>query len=197
MKVSQIVNSVFTSNTYILSEVNSDWVWLIDIGDIEGVLKYLPENYKIKGVFLTHVHFDHIYGINKLIDLFPECLVYTSIHGKTGLYSDKLNMSYYHEDPLVFLGSKVHVLHEKDKIELFDNKYLETIETPGHNWSCLTYKVDNYLFTGDSYIPNVKVVTKLKGGDKEENKKSLLKIMNAITEVTIICPGHGEMTKNK
>ena len=193
MQVKQIVNSVFTSNTYILSEAKSKWVWLIDIGDIKGVLNSLSKDKIVKGVFITHTHYDHIYGINKLIASFPNCIVFTSEYGKKGLFSDKLNLSYYHEDLINFRGSNVKILHETNRIELFENCFLETLETPGHNWGCLTYKVDNYLFTGDSYIPNVKVVTKLKGGDRGENKKSLQKIMDNISENTIICPGHEGM----
>lgn len=195
MLVKQIVNSVFTSNTYILSEDNYSCIWLIDVSDIEGVLNSLTKDENVKGVFITHSHFDHIYGINKLLDTYPDCIVYTSEEGKKGLFSDKLNLSFYHEDPIIFLGTNIQILQETDKIELFKNCFLETMETPGHNWGCLTYKIENYLFTGDSYIPNVKVVTKLKGGDKEANKKSLQKIMDNIAVNTIICPGHGEMTK--
>ena len=193
MQVKQIVNSIFKSNTYIVSENNSAWVWLVDVGDIEGVLNSLTKKTFIKGVFITHPHFDHIYGINKLIDAFPECVVYSSEEGKQGLFSDKLNLSFYHDDPITFLGSNIQILSENDKIELFGNCYLETIETPGHNWGCLTYKVGNYLFTGDSYIPDVQVVTKLKGGDRVANTRSLQKIMDSISKDTIICPGHGEM----
>lgn len=195
MLVKQLTNSISTSNTYIISNDNYNWVWLIDIGDIEGVLNTITKDTIVKGVFITHPHFDHIYGINKLIDTFPDSLVYTSEEGKKGLYSDKLNLSHYHEDPIIFLGSNVHILKEKDKTELYENCHLETIETPGHNWGCLTYKTGNYLFTGDSYIPNVPVVTKLKGGDKEASKISLQKILINISENTIICPGHGAMSK--
>ncbi len=127
----------------------------------------------------------------------PECIVYSSEDGKKGLFSDKLNLSYYHNDPITFLGSNIQVLRENDTIELFGNCYLEILETPGHNGGCLTFKAGNYLFTGDSYIPNVPVVTKLKGGDKESNKKSLQKIMDNISEDTIICPGHGDMVQIK
>jgi len=195
MQVRQIVNSVFASNTYIISEDKFNWVWLVDIGDIEGVLNSLSKNTKVKGVFITHPHYDHIFGINKLIELFPDCIVFTSEEGQKSLGSDKLNLSFYHEVPIIFQGPNIQILHESDTIELFENCFVETIETPGHNWSCLTYKVDDYLFTGDSYIPNVKVVTKLKGGDREANKKSLKKIMDNISEDTIVCPGHGEMTQ--
>ncbi|MDO9155187.1 MAG: MBL fold metallo-hydrolase [Paludibacter sp.] len=195
MNIIRIENPIFTSNTYIISSEKHNWVWLVDIGGVDGVINSLSKDSMVRGVFITHSHFDHIYGINKLIDTFPECIVFTSVEGKKGLYSEKLNLSFYHDEPIVFEGSNVQILHENDKIELFENCFLETIQTPGHDWSCLTFKVDNCLFTGDSFIPNVKVVTKLKGGNKEENIKSLAKIMSNICENSIICPGHGEMSK--
>ena len=195
MQVTQIVNSTFTSNTYVVSEENTNYVWLIDVGDIEAILNILSGDSIVKGIFLTHVHFDHIYGINKLIEKFPKCVVSTSSVGRMGLLASKLNLSFYHEDPVVFKGTNVNILKEGDKVKLFEFCFLETLETPGHNWSCLTYKIENYLFTGDSFIPGVKVVTKLKGGDRAANKKSLKKIMANITQNTIVCPGHGEMIK--
>lgn len=81
MGIVQIVNSIFSSNTYILSHTDSCRVWLIDIGDIEPVIARLLPGQQIQGVFLTHTHFDHFYGINRLISLFPDCIVYTSAHG--------------------------------------------------------------------------------------------------------------------
>jgi hydroxyacylglutathione hydrolase len=195
MEVKQIVNSVFKSNTYIISKARSNCTWLIDIGEIDGVLSCLSADKIIKGAFITHSHFDHIYGINKLIDKFPQCIIYTSEQGKEGLYSEKVNLSYYHDDPVIFRGSNIHILNEGDKVELFHDIYLETLETPGHDWSCLTYKIDNYLFTGDSFIPKVKVVTKLKGGNLEESGKSLRKIIDNISDDTVICPGHNVMVK--
>lgn len=40
----EIVNSVFTSKTYILSQVGYDNAWLVDKGDIEPVLFSLEEH---------------------------------------------------------------------------------------------------------------------------------------------------------
>jgi len=197
IQVKQVVNEIFISNTFLISQSSSTNVWLIDVGNIEGVLKSLSVGSQIAGVFITHAHYDHIYGINKLIEAFPACILFASEQTKEGLFSDKLNLSFYHEDPIIFNGSNVQILHENNKIELFNNCYLEVIETPGHNWGCLTFKVENYLFTGDSFIPNVEVVTKLKGGNKEANKKSLQKIMDNISNETIVCPGHGMMNKIK
>lgn len=65
MGIVQIVNSIFSSNTYILSHTDSCRVWLIDIGDIEPVIARLLPGQQIQGVFLTHTHFDHFYGKNR------------------------------------------------------------------------------------------------------------------------------------
>lgn len=196
MQVKQVVNSLLGSNTYIISEASSNWVLLIDIGNFKGVLECLSEDILIRGAFITHHHFYHIYGLNDLIAAFPDCIILASEKGKQGLYSDKLNLSYYHEGSTVFIGSEIRILNEHDKVELFENIYLETLETPGHNWSCLTYKVQNYIFTGDSYIPNNEVVTKLKRGNRDASKMSLQKIRKNIGEGTIICHGHGVMTRS-
>lgn len=192
MKITRHINSIFNSNTYILENKSCDYCWLIDIGDAESLI----DNYNIKGIFLTHTHFDHIYGINKILNKFPSCATFTSKFGHDALYSDKLNLSKYHESPLIFKGNNVHILNENDKIRLFPNIFLEVIETPGHCPSCLTYYTDNYIFTGDSYIPNIKVVTNLPKGNKVQAQESVEKIKKNIGSRTI-CPGHGEILESK
>lgn len=193
MNVQQIVHTIFTSNTYLLSHENEKHVWLIDIGNFEGVVELIPKDKFVKGVFITHYHYDHIYGINKLIAKYPNCVVYASNHTIEGLYSDKMNLSFYHESPIVFEGTLTKEIKGMDEFELFSNCKLEIIETPGHNLGCLTYKIGNYLFTGDSFIPNISVVTKLKGGDKIANINSLNIIQSHINENTIVCSGHGRI----
>jgi hydroxyacylglutathione hydrolase len=193
LQIKKIVNRVFTSNTYVISQAKSNRVWLVDIGEFDEVLKSIPKETQVCGLFLTHYHYDHIYGINKLIDTFPDCTIFSSKHCKEGLASSKMNLSFYHEEPIEFNGTNVEIINEEDKIELFDNYFVEVIETPGHNPGCLSFIIGNHFFTGDSFIPNVEVVTKLKGGDKQESLKSLKKIMGLITKNTILCPGHGDM----
>ena len=190
MNISQHINSIFNSNTYLIKDKSYDYCWLIDIGDTD----YLIDNsLNINGIFLTHSHFDHIYGINKIIEKFPNCTIYTSKSGNEALYSDKLNLSKYHESPLIFNGNNVKIINENDKIEIFPNISLEVIETPGHCPSCLTYYTDKYIFTGDSYIPGINLVTNLPKGNKIQAQESLEKIKE-LAKNRIICPGHGAIT---
>ena len=171
---------------------------MVDVGDVDSVFSMLPEDACVRGVFLTHSHFDHLYGINDLVSKCPQCVVYTSAHGKEGLYSEKLNLSRYHESPIVFKGEHVCVLGEGSSVELFPGVSLRAIETPGHDWSCLSYLVSDpvasLLFTGDSLIPNVAVVTSLPHGDKTQSQASVSRLKNDfIPSSALLCPGHGQM----
>lgn len=192
----KIVNGVLESNTYLLYK-NGDVIsecWLIDIGDFPKVITNLPERAMIKGLFITHTHFDHIYGINELIRVFPECNVYTSKYGVEAIYSDKKNFSLYHESPILYSGNMPIILSEGESINLFDDERMYVYETPGHCPSCLTYIVDNYIFTGDSYIPNVPVVSKLPLGDKKLADESEIRI-KCLARNKIVCAGHGPIVK--
>ena len=192
MEVKQISNSYLNSNTFILSDKSYDFCWLIDIGDIDKVLAEIPDNCEVGGVFITHTHYDHIYGINQLLAAFPQLVVFTSQYGSEALYSDKKNLSKYQESSMVFEGKNVKILSEGGCVQLFDNDIIHVVETPGHCPSCLTYYTDSFIFTGDSYIPSVKVVTKLPGGNREQALNSVKKIKE-LSQDMIICPGHGNI----
>lgn len=64
MRVFQVINSVFTSNSCTW-EKNELKIYLIDIGDVDPVLDYLTDisMAKVEGVF-THIHYDYIYVLS-------------------------------------------------------------------------------------------------------------------------------------
>lgn len=189
LQVKKIVGRTLSSNMYMLFEESSYNSWVIDIGDYNALKKELPLSAHVKGLFLTHGHFDHIAGINEFHKEFPDSIIYTSEYGKEQLYSDKKNFSLYHEQSMVYEGNNIEVIQEGNTIELFEGHTLNVIETPGHCPSCLTYYTDNYIFTGDSYIQGTNVVTKLPKGNKSLADKSLQKILS-ISNGKNICSGH-------
>lgn len=193
MKISHIVNSVFTSRTYILTQEGSPSVWLVDCGDVAPLMDVLSsigyDSPVIKGVLLTHVHYDHIYGLLRLTEEFSSLRVYTNEYGKNALMDIRLNYSKYHNDPIEYESENVVTCDEGTMIELFDGVQAKVYHTPGHNPSCLTYEVGDYLFTGDAYIPGIKVVTTFKGGDKVRAAESVERILQ-LAEGKVVCPGH-------
>lgn len=191
IEIHDITNTIFTSKTYILSKKGSDKAWLVDIGDVEPALEYLKEKkLTVEGVFLTHAHFDHIYGLEALVDHFPCCKVYVTEFAKEALASDKLNMSRYHGDRINYDKDNVAVVHEGESMTIFeDEPQMGFYETPGHNPGCLTMVIGDIIFTGDAYIPGVGANTRLPRANIEHANESLERILKLVEGKTIF-PGH-------
>ena len=192
IQVDFITNSIFSSRTYWFTEKDKNLFWLVDCGDIDLVIQQLPENAKIMGVLLTHVHFDHIYGLNQLIEKYPECKVYTNAFGQKSLTDPKRNFSRYHTDVDDFIfehPESVVVVGEGEKIELFEGVYADVYYTPGHDESCLCYEAGEDMFTGDAFIPGVKTVTTFPHSSKKKALESDIRI-GSLARGMRVWPGH-------
>lgn len=191
MIVKSHTNHVFSSNTYFLFSEKEQEVWVIDPGDTECILQRIAGCH-LAGILLTHTHFDHIYGLNGLVEVYPDCKVYTSVSGKRGLYDAQLNLSCFQDaGEYVYRYGNVVVSKEGEIVTEIDQWDLKVLETPGHDESCLSYKIGKYLFTGDAFIPFVKVVTSFPRSNKEAARKSVDRILDCGPDM-LLCPGHGE-----
>lgn len=186
MTIHQIVNSVFSSCSYVLTQDKQSW--LVDCGDVDQILPLIDG--KLQGVLLTHAHFDHIYGLNNLESLFPGVPVYTVMAGLNGLMSDKLNFSRYYGEPFIFDSpDNIKLVKDGECISLFEGVEIKAVATPGHSPGCVTWLTSDAIFTGDSYIPGVKTVTNLPHSDKDLALKNEA-LIRQMVENRSIYPGH-------
>lgn len=159
MNIHTIKNSILQSATYVLHDSTNHEAWLVDCGDYKPILSYLQaNNLDLKGVFLTHTHYDHIYGLNDIFNNYSDITVYTNDFGKQALYDSILNLSFCYDTEFEYLGNRIHILRDGDfLLESFGQ--VQVVSTPGHDRTCLSYIIGNMFFTGDSYIPGHDVVT--------------------------------------
>lgn len=190
IELHRIVNSLINSCTYVLSAGND--CWLIDVGDIEPIMKYVGGR-SVKGAFLTHVHYDHIYGLNELMKHFPDAKIYTMADGKEALQSTKMNFSKYHPEiePFSLENTDNVVLMEDEEIlKLTENDELKVICVPGHDVTSVAYMLDDMLFTGDSYIPNCKLVCSFPRSNRKLAKENEQRLKDLEASGMKIMPGH-------
>ena len=186
MVIQQVINSVFNSCSYVITGKHRSW--LVDCGDVDRLLPLIDG--ELSGVLLTHAHFDHIYGLNGLLSAFPDAPVYTNQYGREGLLNDKINLSRYHEAPFVFnYPGNIRVIDDGALVGLFGSVEAQAVFTPGHSPDCVTWIVNDAVFTGDSYIPGVKTVTILPHADKELAARSEKLILDLLDNCTVY-PGH-------
>ena len=157
---------------------------LIDIGD------YSPLYTSLTTVLLTHCHYDHIYGLNRVIELNPQVRIYTNESGREMLLNARKNLSFYHESPFVVSNpSRIVTVKDGEEIPIGEELTAKAFFTPGHNPSCITWLIGDCLFTGDAYIPGLKTVTNLPGGNKQQAEESIALIKRFAIGRTIY-PGH-------
>lgn len=194
LQVRPIVNDYQHSYTYILYQEECEYVWLVDCGSaIEEVEDWLKAKQKrLKGVFLTHSHDDHTFGLRRLLSTHPTLPIYLSAHeGIKCVQDTRLNLSKYTSEPYQVFSDYFIELKNGDKVQLFQNEELTAIQADGHSPDSMIYWVGNRLFTGDAYIPPLPVVTKLPGADKQRAAESLTKIKTLVEkEHLVICAGH-------
>lgn len=193
MQVNRLVNSFYTSNTYIISDAVGDGVWLVDCGDYASQVKPLLDGRNVIGVLLTHTHSDHIYGLVDLFEDFPNAKVYTNDFGIIALGDSRLNLSHYHSEVPDLSIKNVNnfvSLEEGMEIQLFEDLSASVLSTPGHDKSCLSYIIGGYVFTGDSYIPGEKVRALFPNSNRDEAKHSFERLLE-LCKNYVVCPGHG------
>ena len=82
-------------------------------------------------------------------------MIYTNSYGHEELADSKQNLSYYHESSFIIEGYSPIYINGGDILHFDGIGNIEVISCPGHDPSCLSYKVENNVFTGDAYIPGV------------------------------------------
>lgn len=195
----QIVNNLFHSNTYIFYSDENNWAWLIDCGDFYKVSKWLEDSKRVlKGIFVTHSHFDHVYGINDALKVSPNVPIYISENNGMKIIADeKLNGSKYAEIPFKVISANFIEVKDGASIRLTTHCIIDVLKTVGHSEDSISYILRPFIFTGDAFIPNIRTVSKLKGGDKEKAQETVMHIYNRCESDMIICPGHNDMCCTK
>jgi len=175
IQVTRIESSCLGSNTYIVEE-NGRAV-IIDAGANYNEIKreYSNiDNIKIMGILLTHSHFDHMVSLDELMEKF-NCPAYVSSLGKDFLYTVEGNLSYMGEREVVLNNRNVKTISDGEVLDLIDTP-IKVIFTKGHCKSCVSYLIQNSLFTGDFLFYRTIGRTDLPYSSVEDMVESLKKI---------------------
>lgn len=190
--VRELIN-LYSENTYIINE-KSD-CFIIDPGaPLEQIKDVIDANqFIVKGILLTHGHFDHIYTLNEVFDLY-KCPVYIHNKERDFLFDPNLNLSSTTLKTITFKEKEyIHVIEDKEIITL-GNQKIKVFHTPGHTRGCVSYQYKRYLFTGDLLFKGTIGRHDLPTSNKKELFDSLAYILKHCKDNTLVYPGHGTFT---
>ncbi len=184
------------TNCYIILDEESKETMVIDpAGDVDKIeeLIHILEG-KLKYIYLTHCHGDHILGV---ADLKNRCGGKILIHREDaeGLNDKNINLSGVIDIPEIELEADSRV-DDNDLIHL-GNLQFKVIHTPGHTkgGTSLYCQKEKCLFSGDTLFRGTWGRTDLPTSSREDIMDSIVNKLMILPDETIVYPGHGMMTK--
>lgn len=186
------------TNCYIVEDEKSKETIVIDPGGevnkIMDMLKALKS--KVKYIYLTHCHGDHIGGVNELVNN-TKAKVLIHRDDSEGLSDDKISLASYIGFGKIIIKDFCRV-DDNDLIHI-GNLSFKVIHTPGHTkgGSSLYCEQEKLVFTGDTMFRGTWGRTDLPTGSIEQIMNSISKKLLKLPEDTIVYPGHGKSTMIK
>ena len=194
LKIGKIVMGSVQTNCYFLYQENEKKIIVVDPADKGDYLynAFKEAGFEVVAILLTHAHFDHIWGCNKLREL-SGAQVFAWEEEKEVCESAKLNVS---ED----VGRPYTVtvdwyLKDGEKVTI-EGMEFTVIGTPGHTQGscCYYFEKDNILVSGDTLFEGSVGRTDLPTGNGPRLSRSLKERLMILPEETLVFPGHGNGT---
>ena len=190
----------FRENSYLLcDEVGGECVFVdpgcYDEAESEALKSFVSSHgLKPNAIWLTHGHFDHIFGVAGLARDYS-IPVYMSSEDKMILRRDPVyaqgvglkapDVSFETED-----------LVDGQILASFDNGGFKVITTPGHTPGgvCFYSEENKILFTGDTLFAGAIGRTDLDGGDYDKEIVGIMEKLMLLPGDVEVYPGHGPST---
>ena len=167
----QLIDTKSSTYTYIISSGKGREALIIDpvINNTDKYIKVLKNlNLKLVKVVDTHLHADHISGLNELSK-------------RTGC------------SKIMGEQSKSEVLDirikDNEKIKIEDIE-LTSIYTPGHTDCSYSFLMNDRVFTGDTLLINATGRTDFQSGSSYDAYDSLFNKLLKLPEKTLVYPAH-------
>ena len=186
------------TNCYIIVDSKSKETIVVDpAGDVDKIEELINILHaKLKYIYLTHCHADHILGVT---DLKNRCGGKILIHryDSEGLNNPEINLSPHIGMGEIELEADSRI-DDQDLLHLGELQF-KVIHTPGHTKgsTSLYCKKENCLFAGDTIFRGTWGRTDLPTSSREDIMDSIVNKIMKLPDETIIYPGHGMMTMLK
>lgn len=194
IKIGRMTLGICQTNCYFVYREGQKDVILIDPADRgDYIFEALEERgFRVEAILLTHGHFDHIWGSNKLREL-SGAAIYALDAEKELCGSTKLNVS-EQAGRAYTVEADVYV---KDKEELsLAGMTCKVIATPGHTGGscCYYFEEAGFLISGDTLFQESVGRTDFPTGSMSAIVRSIKEKLFVLPQEVKVYPGHGEST---
>ena len=195
LKINSVMQGIVT-NCYIIVDEKTKETMIIDPAEhaekIEELLDILGA--KVKYIYLTHCHGDHIGAVEKLRkDRGGKVLIHKDDY--EGLRNPEINLTEILAESAIRIEADSRV-NDGDVLHIGDLEF-QVIHTPGHTkgGSSLYCAEEKLVFSGDTMFKGMWGRTDLPTSSFEDIMKSISTKLLVLPDETIVYPGHGRSPK--
>lgn len=193
LKELKIENTIGTAtNCYIIGDENAKEAMCIDpAGDCDRILEMLELlDMKLKYIYLTHCHADHIGAIEELRAKTGAKFLIHRIESEN-LRNPEVNLTANLGIKNIQIDADARV-DDGDLLHIGDIEF-KVLHTPGHTsgGTSLYVEKENLVFTGDTLFKGTYGRTDLATGSEEDIMNSIKNKLLVLPDETMIYPGHG------
>lgn len=194
LRMHNIVLGMVDTNCYIIVNENTKEGFIVDPADsADQIIAYIEkEHIVLKGILLTHGHFDHILAAAELSSYY-RIPTYANKEEKELIATSSLNLSYSRG---LDYGIEIQQLLEDGEIISLADFMIKAIHTPGHTRGGNCYYIEDkkLLLSGDTLFRETVGRTDLPTGNYATIIQSLREKLMLLEDDTLVCPGHGPYT---
>ena len=192
MQIQRFIVGPLQTNSYLVICEKTNESVLVDPGDVSKELLEKVKEHPLNAILLTHGHFDHIGGVNTVLD---ETGVPVLIHSLDApLLTDPVLNGSYMIGTEISIQEKPGILSEGDDVILGESSF-KIIHTPGHTEGGVSFVSDGqFVIAGDTLFKLSVGRWDLPGGNYSTLMKTLMDTFSTMPVSTEVYPGHGETT---
>lgn len=194
LKVGRLMIGICQTNCYFVYKEGEKDAVLFDPADKgDYIYEALKEKgFQVAGILLTHGHFDHIWGTNKLREL-SGAPIYAYEEEKVLCEDAAVNVSEQVGRPYTVIPDRY--LKDNEEITIA-GMTCRLLATPGHTVgsSCYYFEEDGILISGDTLFQESVGRTDLATGSMSALVRSVKEKLFVLPDDVKVYPGHGETT---
>lgn len=194
MKLKVAVVGMVSTNCYVVANSQNNEIIVIDPGDdVEVINEHIDRMHgTVKGILLTHGHFDHIMAVNELAAL-HHVKVYAHSIEKELLADPAINCSQGIGRP--YIVELQETLEDNMTFTLAGFR-IKVLHTPGHTSGsvCYLFEEEGVLFSGDTVFMESVGRADLPTGNEGKLLASIQNKLVDLDDNIKVFPGHGPST---
>lgn len=191
MTVKQFLAGPIGTNCYLLINEKTKEAVIVDPASCpDYMMNYIKtEEIKLKAVLLTHAHFDHIMGIDDVLNKYGKMPVYVHEADKPMLEDPQQNMTMSFGFPYAYKGAQA--VQDGQVLSLIGYE-IKVLHTPGHTPGGCCYYIasEHVLISGDTLFQQSIGRTDFPGGSMSDLVRAVKEKLMILPEDTVVYPGH-------